>query len=261
MTVQLILRRRCEVGPAIRSMEYMGRFVRNEFYLQLIHYLLSSMPSVHYCGFCHSQVPTIDGMKRHIARKADCRRKFQAEIGKSIVMVFDNEIPGSPQPEPSSNSPLSGDDFPMQDDDIGMGDNDFVPTRTHSRSPTVEETSSGQQSKRARVEEVEDEDAPKVGRYTEEYPGRIADTLGTTKTKFENIHDEQQKDGMEPHSPFADEEEWELVKWLMKNVGQTKADDFLKLPIVSDFIGNLQMQSVADSELADKKPVKPVRPQ
>ena len=66
---------------------------------------------------------------------------------------------------------------------------------------------------------------------------------------------------MEPHSPFADEEEWELVKWLMKNVGQTKADDFLKLPIVSDFIGNLQTQSVADSDLADKKLVKPVHPQ
>jgi len=128
-------------------MEYMGRFVQNKFYLQHIHYLLSSMPSVHYCGFCHSQVPTIDGMKRHIARKADCCQKFQAEIGKSIVMVFDDKIPCSPQPEPRSNSPLSGDDSPTEDDDIRMGDNDFVPTQTHSRSPTVEEASSGQQFK------------------------------------------------------------------------------------------------------------------
>jgi hypothetical protein len=61
--------------------------------------------------------------------------------------------------------------------------------------------------------------------------------LGTEKTKFEKIRDEQKMDGMEPHAPFADEEEWELVKWLMKNVGQTKADDFLKLPIVSDGAG------------------------
>ena len=44
-------------------------------------------------------------------------------------------------------------------------------------------------------------------------------------------------DGMEPHAPFADEDEWELVRWLMKNVGQKKADDFLKLPIVSDGAG------------------------
>ena len=61
----------------------------------------------------------------------------------------------------------------------------------------------------------------------------MADALGKDKTKFEKIHDDQSMEGMKPHAPFADEE-WELVKWLMKNVGQTKADDFLKLPIVSD---------------------------
>ena len=207
-----------------------------KFYLPIFVKSLPNMPSVHYCGFCHSQVPTIDGMKRHFARKAECRKKFQAEIGKSIVTVFDDEIPGSPQPMPIPDPPSSEDESPMEDVDVGVGDNDFIPGQVHSRSPTVE-ASLGQQSKRARVEEVEDEDTPHVGRYTQEYPGRVADTLGTEKTKFEKIRDEQKMDGMEPHAPFADEEEWELVKWLMKNVGQTKADDFLKLPIVSDGAG------------------------
>ena len=36
-----------------------------------------------------------------------------------------------------------------------------------------------------------------------------------------------------PLVPFADEEEWELAQWLMKNVMQTATDQFLKLKGVS----------------------------
>jgi hypothetical protein len=74
----------------------------------------------------------------------------------------------------------------------------------------------------------------------------MADTLGTEKTKFEKICDKQKMEGLEPHAPFADEEEWELVKWLMKNVGQMKADNFLKLPIVSDFFLTEKHSRIAD---------------
>jgi hypothetical protein len=136
---------------------------------------------------------------------------------------------------------------------------DFIPGRTHSWSLTADENSSTQQSKRAWVEEVEDLDAPEIGRYTQEYPGRVADTLGTEKTKFKQIREDQNMEGLEPESPFADEEEWELVKWLMKNVGQTKADDFLKLLIVSAFSPNLSIQ--LDRDLADTKATKFVNPQ
>jgi hypothetical protein len=48
----------------------------------------------------------------------------------------------------------------------------------------------------------------------------VADSLGKDKTKFEKIHDDQTMEGMKLHAPFADEEEWELVKWLMKNIGR-----------------------------------------
>jgi hypothetical protein len=197
------------------------------------------MPSVHYCAFCHGPVPTIDGMKRHYARKAECRKKFQAEIGKSIVTIFDDEIPDPPQPAPTPEALPSDEGSQPDDIDIPIAGDDFIPGRTHSRSPTADENSPGQRSKRAWVEEAEDEDAPEVKRYTQEYPGRVADTIGTEKTKFEKIREDQKMEGLEPEAPFADEEEWELVKWLMKNVGQTKADDFLKIPIVSILLLNL----------------------
>jgi hypothetical protein len=174
-------------------------------------------------------------MKRHYARKVECRKKFQAEIGKSIVTVFDDEIPDTPQLAPSPEAPQSDDGSQPGEIDVAMAGNDFVPGLRRSRSPTAEEDSSGQRSKRAWVEEIDDEDSPEVGRYTEEYPGRVADTLGTEKTRFEKIREHQKMEGLEPEAPFADDDEWELVKWLMKTVGQTKADDFLKLPIVSNF--------------------------
>jgi hypothetical protein len=175
-------------------------------------------------------------MKRHYARKTECCKNFQAEIGKSIVTVFDEEIPvNSPQRSPSPNMSSSDSESPMEHDDTIMAGDDFIPQRpTHAWSPTADEAPSGQGSKRARVEEVEDEEDPSISRYTQEYPGQVADTLGTDKTKFEKIREDQKMEGMEPHAPFADEEEWELVKWLMKNVGQSKADDFLKLPIMRD---------------------------
>ncbi|KAH9933838.1 uncharacterized protein B0H18DRAFT_819413, partial [Fomitopsis serialis] len=52
------------------------------------------------------------------------------------------------------------------------------------------------------------------------------------KTQFERIRDDQILHGSEIYGPFADEEEWELAKWLIKNIGHTQAENFLKLPIV-----------------------------
>ena len=46
------------------------------------------------------------------------------------------------------------------------------------------------------IEEIDDEDSPEVGRYTEEYPGRVADTLGTEKTRFEKICEHQKMEGL-----------------------------------------------------------------
>ena len=45
-------------------------------------------------------------------------------------------------------------------------------------------------------------------------------------------------EGLDPWAPFSNEEEWQLARWLMKNVGQSKTDEFLRLPIVSclDFL-------------------------
>lgn len=95
---------------------------------------------------------------------------------------------------------------------------------------------------RTTVEDVLDEDdssrAYPAARYSQSFPDakHAGKTFGTARTQFEHIRDEQILDNHEIWGPFADEEEWELAKWLIKNVGHNQADDFLKLPIVHVFL-------------------------
>jgi len=86
--------------------------------------------------------------------------------------------------------------------------------------------------RRTRIEEVEDEDRIWM-RFIQSYPGQVATTLGEARSMFHSIRAEQEALGLDPWAPFADEEEWGLVKWLIARVGQTAIDEFLKLPIVS----------------------------
>ncbi|KAL0562364.1 hypothetical protein V5O48_019723, partial [Marasmius crinis-equi] len=47
------------------------------------------------------------------------------------------------------------------------------------------------------------------------------------------IRDDQVLRGDEIYGPFESEAEWELARWLIKNVGHNATEEFLNLPIVS----------------------------
>lgn len=209
------------------------------------------MPKINTCGFCGHNIPTINGMKKHCARKADCRAKYYAQVEQSAFTVWDNEVEcNAPQRSPSP-IPMESDSESLMGDNPLEGDN-FVPERLHERtvSPDVGAETSFRPSKRARVEDAEDDEAPNISRYTEEYPGNIASTLGEGKTKFEELREYQKMEGLNADDPFSDDEEWELVRWLMKNVGQNKTDEYLKLPIVSpcNYIDTTTYRNNVDSK-------------
>lgn len=174
-------------------------------------------------------------MKKHCARKAACRKLFLEQDAKSAFTVWDEDIEENAQPpfpSPQDNAPdLPSDDEPFEIGAQEAGDQ-FVPPRARSPSP---EESSERQSKRPRVtiEEIEDEDAPHIKRYTYEYPREVATALRTGQTKFERMREQQQAEGLDDFAPFASEDEWGMAEWLMKNVGQNKTEEFLKLPMVS----------------------------
>ncbi|KAF7378421.1 hypothetical protein MSAN_00268700 [Mycena sanguinolenta] len=59
-------------------------------------------------------------------------------------------------------------------------------------------------------------------------------TYGKGKTAFERIRDEEILTPGVVLGPFRDDDEWQLAKWLIKHVGHTATEEFLKLPIISD---------------------------
>ncbi|KAJ6612021.1 hypothetical protein B0H10DRAFT_1808397 [Mycena sp. CBHHK59/15] len=57
---------------------------------------------------------------------------------------------------------------------------------------------------------------------------------------FQMIRDDQVLQGAEVLGPFESDEEWELAKWLIKNVGHNQMEEFLKLPIaINDLPGGV----------------------
>ncbi|KAF7354364.1 hypothetical protein MVEN_01125000 [Mycena venus] len=88
------------------------------------------------------------------------------------------------------------------------------------------------------MEEVPDEDDPQnLARYPKAFPG---DEDGLTepgklkelgKTLFERMRCKQEAAGDSEFVPFMDGNEWDLVRWLSKNVSQTAMEEYLQLPI------------------------------
>ncbi|KAI9065669.1 hypothetical protein FKP32DRAFT_1567403 [Trametes sanguinea] len=61
----------------------------------------------------------------------------------------------------------------------------------------------------------------------------VATVLGEGTTPFEEIRAEQTSKNESEHAPFRDEEEWELVRWLLRSTSQSAIDEYCKLRIIS----------------------------
>ncbi|KAJ7185384.1 hypothetical protein C8R46DRAFT_981964 [Mycena filopes] len=95
-----------------------------------------------------------------------------------------------------------------------------------------------------------DEDDPQnFARYVEPYEDRAAGRsaagrpLRKGETLFEGMRRKQAQDGSTEFSPFADSDEWDLARWLSKNVNQTATEEYLQLPIVSFEFANLSFHN------------------
>jgi hypothetical protein len=139
------------------------------------------------------------------------------------------------------------DDVPMDFGEPSLGDlPPFVPPPRHVDSPKLEPTVNEHQSKRARVEEVEDKET--CPRYVRKFP-TSSEELGDSKTAFENIFEEQRERCELPWAPFADNDEWELARWLAKNVNQRPIEEFLKMlgvSFVSQILGRILIDYIPD---------------
>ncbi|KAG2034075.1 hypothetical protein BDR03DRAFT_935443 [Suillus americanus] len=121
--------------------------------------------------------------------------------------------------------------------DVDFPHQDAAPGHVHPHpSPDTDNNPALGKIRRVTVEEVEDEDGmsfPNNGQYFEPQPD-AGWALHEGETSFERYRTYQEEEGEDPWSPFEDVEEWDLAQWLIKNLGQTRTNEFLKLPITQN---------------------------
>jgi len=175
------------------------------------------------------------GLKVHISLTQACREAMDRQMEMSASpepMVSEPSSADTNQPGLVHSKPIDGgltDDFDLPP---------FIPSPRRDRSPEPEPVESDRQSKRARVEEVEDEEV--YPRYAQDFP-ISPELLGMGQTLFEVICEDQQNKGQAPWAPFEDQEDWELARWLAQNVTQTAAKEFLKMKGVHSRIFDLPL--------------------
>jgi hypothetical protein len=168
------------------------------------------------CSHCEKSVPTVKGLRSHIAERQACRDALR-RVAKR---------PGPPKDKSQEDDQLT-DDFQFNDADEPML---FEPN--HADEELDCSTSAGP-SRRTQIEEVEDEEAGDICGYVEDYGRNAGHIYGEGQSQFLKWREAQKGVGHAPWSPYNNLEEWDLSQWLILNVGQNATDKYLKLPIVS----------------------------
>ncbi|KIM38488.1 hypothetical protein M413DRAFT_30038 [Hebeloma cylindrosporum] len=195
------------------------------------------------CKYCRKELGSDSAVKRHIAATVECKSNWEKEFMSVPPNIKKNARKSTTHLDPSQ--------FAMDDTSYWDASHSFIP-----------DISPGP-SKRARVEEIEDEDDmrhrlnPKSGRFAEVYPRPVGTPVGKGKTKFERVFEEQEKRGESNWAPFASEEEWQLARWLSQRVGHKAIDEYLKLPIVRDRSGLSFHNSYSYLKKVDQLPTGP----
>ncbi|PBK68123.1 hypothetical protein ARMSODRAFT_1020145 [Armillaria solidipes] len=194
------------------------------------------MPSSFTCNYCATApFPTSAKLHRHQQQAPHCKQAHQQELQQHR----ENYLRLHGAAVESSTSFLA----PSTEEVVKPSDMDIYPVwpvNVDSDSdPTVNDfdacapqsgTSLG-----VIIEDISDEDDKQW--HTSKYPeeqGAGAPISATPKwTLFHCICDDQVLRGAEIWGPFADEDEWEMAKWLIKNVGHKATNEFLKLNMIT----------------------------
>jgi hypothetical protein len=177
----------------------------------------------------------LKGLRSHIAQREECQNAMQRVADKRQPKLSTAEDEPATNNQPADNIEMMDVDIP---DAFDPPQPEFDPPH-RSLSPSMDPGPAEKPDMRARVEEVDDEEAGERSRWVEDYP-RPAGTPGQpAKSYFEEVRAEQCRNGQEPWAPFEDQDEWELAQWLLQNVGQNVTEKFLKLPIVSHILKTL----------------------
>jgi hypothetical protein len=188
--------------------------------------------SSHQCPYCPKAPPTAQGLSSHLAQSQRCKEKLAAFYRAGDLLnvnnePFDEDVEMGDQPVYAPNDP----DSDLESNaDIGLDPPIVVPMAESNLSGDEGPTDLNTHSRRASVEEVEDEEDGDDVRYINDFAGAGLPHAERCQTNFEQHFAQQREAGDAPWAPFESKDEWELAKWLMTSgVSQKQMDDFLKL--------------------------------
>jgi hypothetical protein len=179
------------------------------------------MPSKFYhCKYCHQIKQTETALNRHIAHSVPCFQSWQNEL----VRLTSSTI----GVEGNINRRAGTMDDSLLPDSLGNDSNLDMDVVIFDK--TIPDHKNAVPSKRTEASD----DAGSQSRYRKAYPGGYAaKILGEGKTNFQQWEEDESLHGKNEWAPFHSQKEWDLVQWLIKNVGQKTIDEYLKLPIAS----------------------------
>ncbi|KAI6028229.1 hypothetical protein EDC04DRAFT_2869150 [Pisolithus marmoratus] len=151
------------------------------------------------CSYCLKPIPTASGIMQHVSQTPACQCQWRKVLEEPINVI------------PVGNESLGTDIDGVHDPD---NPEDWQHESDHEES----------------VEDIPSHLSK--GHFTKQFIGMTAKILGSGRTIFKSMEAVEAANEQSKWVPFQNEGEWELAHFLMKNVGQTKMDEFLKLNIV-----------------------------
>ena len=189
-----------------------------------------------YCGFCGKLCPSVPGLNRHIDNAPNCKKSSHEEFGQYANSIWD-EVPenlDNMERQPLPNLPIEPDlpDFHLEED-IQIADETFNREEPNVQLPPPplppQRDEPQPRPQHATLGDIPDNETVIDGRhYIEKFPEEYlaGATWGNCKPLYEYLDEEQKREGGSRWAPFEDEDEWQLVEWLIRNVGQKQTDLF-----------------------------------
>ena len=151
--------------------------------------------------------------------------------------------PSNMEQHPPASPPILGDDeipnmpdITLEDDLLGLEDDLANPGGPQPDNwPENEICLDWPGHLHLTIKNAENRDEESVSTYyVKEFPANLGTgaVWGEDVPFFEKLWWEQEENTSSCWSPFEDQDEWELAKWLVRNIGQKQINTFLNLNII-----------------------------
>ncbi|KAJ7743569.1 hypothetical protein B0H16DRAFT_1859525 [Mycena metata] len=189
------------------------------------------------CVFCQTGFASPSLVRRHQLQTAVCKAKFLARWGTNPQTLTSRRRRGRAPPADLPAEDFATADLPSASDLAAILDD--IPLENELPNTADPNTSDEENDPDQDAALPDDPPIARPGPRPQWFRPPASGlgagaTYGSAKTMFELIEDEEILKGGTVLGPFRDDDEWQLAKWLIKHVGHTATDEFLKLSIISE---------------------------